>query len=339
MDTQETRGTKDTQETHAIKGGTANGLEPYREEIDSIFTEALREIMELPAELRAVGRTLLSRSHPLQNGGGTNAVCYLLPYWLREETGVPIALCRDMAIGNLYAMLHYFVLDDAMDAGTERVPSGLRRSLALGQLLSGMFRQRYASHFPDDASLWAYERKYAEQWASAVCREAGEPVHPHDCGQLAGKAAPVKLCAAGQLIWAGRPERIPEMEQAVDLALAVLQLSDDRADWREDLAEPNRNAMLTLVRDELALSAGDPLDERSVKRAIFRRGCLDQLAEIASGYLERMQALPNVPPGLAGFQRAIVQSLHTDAHQVRETLHKFATNGALSQILMKFDKS
>jgi len=330
---------RDKQEMRVNKDLPADGLELYRDEIDRVFAEALREIQELPEPMRAVGHSLLSRSHPHRNGGGTNAVCFLLPYWLREASGVPIELCRDMAVGNLYAMLHYFVLDDAMDAGTDRIPAGLRRSLALGQLLSGLFRQRYAKHFSQDSALWAYERVYTEQWACAVNREAAEPVDPHDCAQLAGKAAPVKLCVAGQLIWSGQQERIPEWEQATELALAALQLSDDRSDWREDLAEPNRNALLTLVRDELALSAGEPLEERTVKRAIFRHGVLDRLAAIAAEYLDRLQSLPNVPHGLAVFQRTIVQTLHKDAQQTRETIHNFAKNGAFSQILMKSDKS
>jgi hypothetical protein len=310
-----------------------NEIEGFRDEIARIFAEASQEMLELPVELRGIGQTLLSRSNPLQNGGGTNAISFLLPYWLQEETGAPDELCRDLAIGNLYAMLHFCVLDDAMDGGVGRVTAGLRKSLALGQLLFGLFRQRYARYFPHGSSLWAYERKYMEQWASAVGQEALAPVDPQDCGQLAGKAAPVKLCAAGLLIWSGQLQRIADMEEAIDLALAVLQLSDDWDDWREDLAESNRNAFLTLVRDKLAWPAENRLDERIVKQGIYRHRCLNQLADISTGYCERLRRMPSVPRGLAAFQSAIEQGLRADAQTIDEAVLGIASEGGLSHFL------
>ncbi|MBN2981337.1 hypothetical protein [Cohnella algarum] len=310
-----------------------NGIERFRDEIERVFEEASRELAELPAELRELGRALLLRSHPLRNGGGTNAISFLLPYWLQEEAGAPTELCHHLAVGNLYAMLHFFILDDAMDGGTGRFPSGKRKSMALGQMLHVYFRRRYGRYFPLDSPLWTYERDYMEQWASAMNREGSSPADPRDFRQLAGKAAPVKLCAAGLLIGAGQEERIADMETAVDLALAVLQLSDDWTDWREDLDEPNRNAFLTLVREVLAGAAEGPLDERLVKRAIYRRRCLGRLADIAAGYGDRLRRIEGVPIHLAEFQLAVEQGLREEARKIDETVDELASGGGLTQIL------
>lgn len=316
-----------------------NVVERYRDEIAEVFEEASREMLRLPAGLGEIGQGLLARSNPLTNGGGTNAISYLLPYWMRETTGAPLSLCRDLAVGNLYMMLHFFVLDDAMDGGTGRLATGLRRTLALGQLLQGMYRERYARHYPSESPLWAYERRYTEEWAEAVCREEDVPADPRDRGQLAGKAAPVKLCAAGLLLSAGAAERIADMEEAVELALAVLQLSDDWADWREDLAEEaNANAFLTVVRDKLEWPSDASLDERAVRQGIYRRGCASELANIAAAYAERLNGMPEVPRDLAAFGSAIARDLRAEERRVEEEVHGLATGGGWSHFLSNLAK-
>jgi len=315
-----------------------NESERYRDEIAHIFAEASEEIAALPAELAELGQDLLARSNPLRNGGQANRISYLLPYWMGEHIGSPIELCRDLAVGNIFAMLHFFLLDDAMDGGTSRSKAGLRRSLALGQLLYGLFQKRYSRRFSNGSPLWDYYRKYVEEWASAVHSEASVPMNPCDAGQLARKAAPVKVCAAGLLLDAGQPVRIPDTEQAIDLALAVLQLSDDWADWREDLPESNRNAFLSLVREKLSLHTEDLLDERSVKRATYHYQCVDRLAEIAEDYVERAMNIPNAPKRLISFQNTIARSLRIEAFEVEESTRKLALGGGIDYLLSEFRK-
>lgn len=313
-------------------------LEGYREEIARIFGIAEREIAELPLAVRDIGKALLSRSNPLTNGGGTNAISFLLPYWIQETTNAPLHVCRDLAVGNLYIMLHYFVLDDAMDGSTGRLAAGLRRSLALGQLLQGMYRERYARYFPSESPLWRYEHHYMREWAAVVSREGEVPADPRDRGQLAGKAAPIKLCAAGLLQWTGREEQIPGMEESVELALAILQLSDDYTDWREDLDKPVGNAFLTIVREKLELSAEEPLDERAVRQAIYRRGCVSLLADIAEAYVERLRAIPDVPSGLSDFGSKVAHDLSDEAARIDEAIHDLALGGGLSHFLSNLQK-
>lgn len=308
-------------------------LEGYRDEIALVFGEASREIAELPKEVSDIGQALLSRSNPLASGGGTNAISYLLPYWVQEPTGVSVSICRDLAVGNLYAMLHYFILDDAMDGGTGRLAAGLRRSLVLGQLLQEMYREKYAKHFSNESPIWRYDQQYQREWAAAVCRDGETPADPRDRAQLAGKAAPVKLWAVALLIQAEVPERIGSMEEAVELALAILQLSDDWTDWREDLSTPHCNAFLTIVRERLELSSDAPLDERAVRQAIFRSGCVNTLADITEAYAEKLEAIPHVPPKLAAFGIAIARSLRDEAIRIEKSVHNLALEGGLSNFL------
>ncbi|GMK37800.1 hypothetical protein PCCS19_08540 [Paenibacillus sp. CCS19] len=311
-------------------------VDDFKDEIELLFQEASQEMMGLPDELRETGQALLARCNPLHSGGKAKSISFLLPYWLQEETGAPIELCRDLSIGSVYVMLQYFILDDVMDGGDDRIQSsGIRKSLALAQLLSVMSRQRYARYFEQDSVIGSYERHFVGQWSSAVTREVLEAVNPLDVGQLAGKAAPIKLGAAGVLLWAGQTEqRIAEVEEAIDLALAVLQLSDDWADRIEDLHEANRNSFLTIVKDKLADVAADTLDEPGVKRAIYHRGAVSQLAEIAEQYRDRLQRIPKVPVRLQTYQDTIVQDLRQTADRIERSVNELAAHGGLSQLVL-----
>ncbi|MBW5446130.1 hypothetical protein GE107_08650 [Cohnella sp. CFH 77786] len=312
-------------------------IEDYREELELIFAEASEELAGLPAGLSERGRDLLALSNPLRNGGRANRISYLLPYWIREQMFGPIELTRDLAVGNLFAMLRFFVLDDAMD-GSERNPEGIRGSLALGPLLDELFKRRYHRHFPHDSALWDCYRRYLREWASAVYSEMANPIDPSDFGQLARKAAPVKLCASGMVLQAGRTDRIPDIEEAVDLALAVLQLSDDWADWRDDLSTPNGNAFLSIVRSQLALSHEDGLNERSVRRAIFHHHAADRLAEIAESYVEKLRRVPGAPDRLTAFAHAIAEGIRRDALHAEETRQRLAEEGGLAILLSKLER-
>lgn len=315
-------------------------VDDFKDEIELLFEEASREMIGLPYELREMGQALLARCHPLRRGGKAKSISFLLPYWLQEETGAPVELCRDLSVGSVYVMLQYFILDDVMDGGDDRIQSsGIREALALTQMLGVMSRQRYARYFDQESAIGAYERHVVGQWSSAVTREVIEAVNPRDARQLAGKAAPIKLGAAGVLLWAGKTDqRIAEVEEAIDLALAVLQLSDDWADRIEDLHEANRNSFLTIVKDKLADVAGDQLDEQSVKRAIYYRGAVERLAEIAEHYRERMQQIPQVPARLLSYQDTIVQDLRETAERIQRSVDELAMHGGMSQLVLTTNK-
>lgn len=307
-------------------------IEDYREELELIFSEASGEIAGLPARLGERGRDLLALSHPLRNGGRANGISYLLPYWMREQTNGPIEMCRDLAIGNIYAMLRYFLIDDAMD-GNERKQEGVRSSLALGQLLEELFRQRYQRHFPHDSALWGCYRRYVGEWAASVSSEMANPIDPHDFRQLAGKAAPVKLGAIGLLLNAGMSDRIPGAEEAVDYALAALQLSDDWADWKEDLSAPNGNAFLSIVRSGLPPFAEEALNERIVRTAIYHHYAVGRLADITDSYARRLRRVPHRPGRLAAYADAIAEGMRRDARHIERSGQRLAEEGGFARLM------
>lgn len=307
-------------------------IEGYEEEIARVFAEAEEETAFYPAPFCEQGLAFLAEFKPRGSGFGTNYICFLLPAWLREETGSPDRLVRDLAVGNAFAMLHFFLLDDVMDAPD---PLKARRALALGQLFQDSFRKRYGWHFPAESPLWSYYAKYLATWAVSVVREEDAPAEPRDPGRLAAKSSLVKLCAAGMLVLAGKPERIPRMEEAIDLALATLQLADDWKDWKEDLAEggERRNAFLALVREALALAPEQPLAEAAVMKAIYRGGALDKLADIAEEHGERLASLGDAPSPLRAFQQTIFRGIRRDAKKAADTTARIGKGDMFSVIL------
>ncbi|WP_372663339.1 hypothetical protein [Cohnella sp.] len=171
--------------------------EDYEKEIKLIFSKAAAETDLFPAPLKEMGLVLLARFNPLQSCEGTSSyISFLLPFWLKEQTASSDVLCRDLAVGNVFAMIHYFLLDDVIDVGAGLNKAEVRDSLVLGQLFHDLFQQYYSIHFTAGSPLWKLYRSYMEDWALAVSQEGKIPADPLDPGQLARKAAPVKLCAA-----------------------------------------------------------------------------------------------------------------------------------------------
>ncbi|MCD9020933.1 hypothetical protein [Cohnella silvisoli] len=302
-------------------------IDDFRTELAYVFAEAGTEIARFPYPLSEQGLFMLARFNPLNEGGSTNYISYLLPYWVREQTEVSPELCHDLAIGNIFAMLHYFILDDAIDKSAEASGENIRSSLVLGQLLHNLFYQRYYRHYPAESPIWQYYDKYIADWAAAVYHEGRAPANPFAARLLARKSSPVKLCAVGVLISANRQDQIERHEEAVDLALATLQLADDWADWVDDLVEQNSNAFLSLVKQQLSLDPEAQLDERTVKQAIYQSGCLDRLAEIAASNGSRLEEIPYVPQRLVDFHNSLAKGIRRDAQLAEETTRQIALGG------------
>jgi hypothetical protein len=303
------------------------GIEELRPELEYVFAEAMAEIALYPDPLNDRGLALLELSNPLSGHEETNYISYLLPFWVREQASVSMELCSELAIGNLFAMLHFFLLDDAIDAGDRLDVDQTRSSLVLGQLLNHSFHHRYYRHFPAGSPLWSFYTRYLAEWAEAVSQEGKFPVDPCDARLLARKSSPVKLCAIAILMAADHTERVAGMEEAIDLTLGTLQLADDWADWREDLAHENCSAFLTLARSSLSLDPAIPLNEQSVLQAIYRLGCLDRLADIASDNGQRLTQISHVPVKLIDFHNRLVYGLKKDAMFAEETTSQLALGG------------
>ncbi|MGO4498247.1 hypothetical protein AB4114_20395 [Paenibacillus sp. 2RAB27] len=302
-------------------------IDQYSDEIVRIFGEASAQLQTLPEELKEQALALLGGCYPLdrKDSEGPNMISYLLPYWVGETLESPIELCRELAVGNVYGMLSFFLLDDVMDETGE-----VRRSLALSTLLNQRFLEAYQRYFSENSQLWVCYNRYLAEWADAMYREVDEPMDPRDPGRLARKAAPVKLCAAALLLQAGRAQEIRGMETAIDLALAVLQLSDDWTDWQEDLPTASCNAFLVLLGENLQLEAGEILDESMVKRSIYQEQALEGLATIAIDYADRLSAMKDAPASLQVFASAIAQGLQSKANEIRDHYDSLLNDGGFS---------
>ncbi|RUS49012.1 hypothetical protein [Cohnella sp. AR92] len=308
-------------------------IERYRSELERIYALAEEEVRTMPAGLDVHARLLLNRSNPLLNGGKANLISYLLPYWVGEKLNAPVESCRDLAVGNLYMMLHFFVLDDAIDDDAGWTDEERRRVIPLGQLLQSLYLRLYLARFGAESPIWAHLRGYMEQWAAAMSREAEERSDPRNYRALAAKAAPIKLCAAALLLEAGLDERIPDMDEAIDLALATLQLADDLSDWRDDLAEPDGNAFLTLTRELLNASDETVLDTRAVQRAIYHRDGIGRLAGLAEELGEKLVSIEDCPLRLLEYQRSIAQELRTAASDTEEQVNLLLRGDRLASLL------
>ncbi|MDG0811463.1 hypothetical protein [Cohnella rhizosphaerae] len=120
-------------------------------EIADVFAEAAAGANAYPEPMGDLLRGLVLRADPTGRDRKSNYIAFMLPAWIGERTGADPAMCRDLAVGNVYAMLHFFLLDDAMDGGGAGLEG--RRSLAAGQLLHALFMERYGRHFPPDSPL------------------------------------------------------------------------------------------------------------------------------------------------------------------------------------------
>ncbi|OXM14468.1 hypothetical protein [Paenibacillus herberti] len=304
-----------------------------KREAGVIFAEARDGTAQCPEPLRDMLQKLIDRCDPSVREGGSNYMTYLLPIWVGEEAGIPASLSRDFAVGSVYMMLHYFLLDDVMDG--EEMDFGPKASLAAGQLLHTMFVERYGRHFNGSAGLWNYYYSYTEQWSTAVSQEGIRQAEPRNAIGLALKSAPVKIGAAAAWLAAGKPERIPVAEQAVELALASLQLADDWADWQEDLTagEERSNAFLTLARRALDLPEEQQLTEKLVRRAIFHYDALDKLTVLIHDHRCSLSGLGEAPPGLVGFQQAVLEGVEADVQSIRQTASNLAAQGGFSHFV------
>lgn len=310
----------------------------YEDEIAVIFALAEEETAKYPAPLDELGRAWVQRLNPLR-GARSNYIGYLLPYWMRDAADIDLAACRELAAANIHALIHFFLLDDVIDTGPVMDKAAIRDALVLGQLFQASFQRRYTCYYTSESPIWSHYQRYLAEWAHAVSHENVVQANPDDVRQLAGKSAPVKLSAAGMLLLADQEAILPEIEEAVELTLATLQLSDDWADWGDDLAEGNNSAFLSLVRSCLLVEADQPLDEQQVKRAIYHAGCLERLADIVESHLAEMDKLAHVPSMLGAFHRALAQGIRADATAAAESTRMLATGGIFDYFLSNLTKT
>ncbi|CAM4018303.1 hypothetical protein L1N85_12360 [Paenibacillus alkaliterrae] len=299
----------------------------YKKQLKLVFTEAERRIADYPEPLNAVGLAYADKFNPVKHEGGKDYICSLLPFWIRETAGISTAQCERLALANVYGMLYFFIQDDVMDAA----PSpNWKEQLALGNLLLldmfAVFRELFAS----DSPFWTYYHHYATTWADSVMNEDCADYFVTDPLRTAGKAGPVKIASTGALLLTQRDELIADMEQAVDIVLMTLQMSDDWADWKEDLAEGSYNGLLAMIAS--GRDSKEPLTEQEIETDVYVRGCLKPYARIAEANHERLLALSIGAGELIDFHAYLAVHLNQAAETI-DTNRKQLLQGGFSYFL------
>ncbi|MGZ9583925.1 hypothetical protein [Paenibacillus marinisediminis] len=284
------------------------------DEIRTIFAEAEAYIHTFPAPLNQRGAAYLHKFNPIHKDSTNNYICYLLPYWIKEISGISQQHCRQLAVANIFVMLYFFIQDDLMD---ER-PTASHEELALANMCYLQFLNTYQKLFPLDSPFWSSYRQYIADWAESVSNEPCSDYFHHNRQAIADKAGPVKLASTGALCLGGKLDLIEKMSAAVDCAILILQMSDDWSDWKDDLAEGSYNCLIAWTRSELGLPDQYIMTEDEVWHAITVRDVFNGYAEQAKVYEYTIREYGIEVPELFQFQQSMIDSICAEAARLQQ---------------------
>lgn len=285
----------------------------YKTNLISVFTMAEQQIATFPQPLHTMGLAFADKFNPVKHDSGKDYICTLLPFWIKEWAGINDLQCEQLALANVYGMLYFFIQDEVMDS---RQPSGdWKEQLALGNLLLLEMFKVFRTLFPSDSVFWSYYDGYTATWADSVVNENRLNYFVNDLLHTAGKASPVKIASTGALLLTGREQLIPAMENAVDIALATLQMADDWADWREDFADGSYNGLIAMIAAGRSSDA-KPLTEKDIENAIYIRCCMNAYTAIARNNHDKLITLGIEANELIDFHTYILNHLNHIAETI-----------------------
>jgi len=294
--------------------------DPYKSQLEMLYIEAKSIITTFPAPLNELGLLYADKFDPVNNSGH-DYICTLLPFWLQEETGITDEQCRTLAHANIFLMLYFFIQDDVMD-GT---PSAKwKPQLAMGNLLYREGLRLLMTLFPSSSSFWVHYDRYLKEWADCVVNENSDNYFIANPIKTAGKASPLKLSVAAACSLGGRIDRIASLEQAIELVLMSLQMSDDWFDWREDFQDGSYNgliAMLVAEREDTApaneaIIPLPPITTHEIETEIYVNGCLNRFVAIVQKNNLLLHDMNLESPHLSSFHKHIVTSLEEIANRI-----------------------
>jgi len=165
---------------------------------------------------------------------------WMLSRWLGQSLDLTADQVSALTLSNAYGLTSVRLLDDLVDgeAGDVAAATGLLLPTALYHL----WVQQYRQMFVEQSEFWPYLDRYLAQWITAT-HAATEPPSKafasygdEDFRRLAHRGAPLKLCAVGACLMAGRQSLIEPMTACLDQVLAAAVLLDQVKDWAVDLA-------------------------------------------------------------------------------------------------------
>jgi hypothetical protein len=296
----------------------------YKNELESVFRQAEERTSAFPAPFQSQGLDYLARFNPLREDSTRNYICYLLPFWLQDLTGLAPEVCRKLSLGNVFVMAHYLIQDDVMDTAADN----RKTQLALSQLFYTECLDVYRDLFPASSPFWTYARTYIGEWAVSVTSEGSEDYFQGEQHRVALKASPLKMAGTGALLLAGRADLIQTVTDMTDTALLVLQMSDDWADWTEDWEENSYNCLLSHISAEQKTAYREGLEPEQIQEAIYVRGTLTGYADIAGKAVHELESLEPAIPGLRMFTHSIAEELGEEAAEI-ETGRSHLRRGGL----------
>ncbi|SEU00570.1 hypothetical protein [Paenibacillus sp. NFR01] len=304
-------------------------LDTYESELHVVFNEGKRILADFPPPLNRYGMSYLERFDVFATGSRKNYICYLLPFWLRDEFSLDPETARRMALGNVLCMLYFFLQDDAMDSGTVAV-----WQLPLANLLYAEFLNLYRPLFPAHSPFWAYCNRYLREWADSVTNEAEGDYFFKDRRRIAHKASPLKLSGAAAMLLSGNNGLIEPLGQALDETLIALQMLDDYEDWEADWHEGGYNCLLSLAAHS-GQRSGSLLTQEYIRSYIYTFGGLSVYADIAVARYREQQETGQQFGRLSAFHRELVGNLRGIADAV-EAEKNLLSRGGLEYYLAKF---
>jgi len=284
----------------------------FENEIAQVFIESQRIIATFPPPLNTKGLSYLNTFDAHQEESSKNYICYLLPFWLKELIPLKEEDYVKLSVGNVFAMLYFFIQDDIMDSKSTLD----RDQIPLANLLHMQFLEIYRSYFPSNSPFWAYFHQYIIEWTDSVSNEHQQDYFHTNIIMTARKASPLKLSSTGALVLSGQPDLIPILSDFIDHVLITLQMSDDWIDWQDDWQDGSYNGLLSMIQAENGHEGALSLDH--IKNAIFVRGVMKRYTEIASANHTYIQKLTLKIPYLASFHETLVEHLIKDANLIEE---------------------
>ncbi|EPY05093.1 hypothetical protein PAALTS15_22003 [Paenibacillus alvei TS-15] len=288
--------------------------EPFRSEIEQVFQEAEDIIESFPAPLNAAGLRYIEKFNPSNDQSTNNYICYCLPYWMQDMTGLSTTHCRRLALAGIFVMLYYFIQDDVMDNDCDNPTE----QLALGNLCYIELLDIYRQLFPPQSPFWDSYRQYTLEWVHGVTSEREQDVFMTDRLKIAHKAAPVKLASSGALYLTDMEGKLQQVTETVDTVLICLQMNDDWADWQTDLQDGSYNCLLAWIRSIKQIQTNEPLTEQFVRHAITVSDVLHSFGEEALQLQTKLDAMPEAAPHLIEFSRSLVESLFEESDRIRQ---------------------
>jgi hypothetical protein len=284
----------------------------YEADVQAVFAAAERLIAQYPAPLNDKGLQYMAKFDPCRRGSAKNYICYLLPFWLERQTGLPGPSLHKLSLANVFVMLYFFLQDDVMD----EPGMSSKEQLPLANLYYLEFLRLYRDMFSPASPFWTYLEQYIREWSDGVTNEGAQNYFLRNISLLCRKASPVKLASTGALLLAGQDDLVPDVTARVDAALVALQMLDDWTDWQQDLEEGSYNALLASL--QAAHDAPEPpLTSAYVKQQLYMSGALARYAEAAVQHRRGLPGGMALAPHLDAFHESLLHNLVAEADRLR----------------------